>query len=628
MKKRIIPVLLSLCLTVSLFSGCGKSSSGSSDSTYRQLYSGEVSTLNYLVTSTTNDFSLSANVIDTLVEYDNYGNIQPSLATDWSMSDDGLTYTFHIRKDQKWVDYSGKEVADITANDFVSSMKYLLTSEYESTTANLLFGIIKNAEEYYNGTLSADDPETEAVEGVPIDFSEVGVKAVDDYTLEYTLAAPCPYFLSSLTYVCYMPAYGPLLEELGAGFGAATGPNTLYYCGAYRLSEFRPQEKRVYTKNTSNWDADKVYIGTIDETYNSEASTLAPTMVLRDEVDYAAISSDIIGDWLGDATKSSMLSKGRAKVDYSYFYTFNFDPQFDAEYEPDNWRLAVNNENFRQALMAGLDRAKALSVSEKNDPQALFNNTITPKTFCSADGKDYTEYSDLAAIVDTDSFNAEKALEYKEKAVAELTAQGAKFPVKVLMKYKPSDSNWTDECVIVEQQLENLLGTDFIDIVVEAGPTENFLSETRRNGNYAFMRCNWGADYADPDTWAAPFAEGNNYNFMDVSIAEKSASADTIEQYYALVSEAATHTTDLAARYESYAKAEAYLINHALVVPFSISTMDYQVTKVNPYEGQYASFGVSTLRYKGQHLLDKAISMEESEANKADWEKKMAEGTK
>lgn len=647
MKRKLITLMLCLAMTASLFSACGKkssngnegnASSGSNTGTetkgdsesgsnsaedvvYDMLYASEVSTLNYLVTGNQNEQTIGANVIDTLVEYDTYGNIKESLAESWTISEDGLVYTFKIRQGQKWYDYTGAEVAEVTAQDFVDAIKYVLTSEYESSTAQQLFGVIKNAEEYYNGTMSADDSETETVEGVAIDFSEVGVKALDTYTLEYTLEHPTPYFLSSLTYVCYMPAYGPKLEELGASFGAATDASTLLYNGAFILSEFLPQEKRVYKKNVNNWDADNVFIGTIEQIYNAEAATLAPTMVLRGEVDYADISSDILDEWLADPEKSKLVSKGRLDVDYSYYYCFNFDPQFDAEYEPENWKLAVNNENFRQAMMAALDRKKVASVTEPNSPETLLLNSITPKTFVNLEGKDFTEFGDLKALWERDSYNESLAIEYKEKAMEELTALGATFPVKVLMSYNPNVGDWDNECVVLEQQMESILGTDFIDIIVVAGPSQNFLSEVRRSGKYAFMKCNWGADYADPDTWAEPFREVNNsYNFMSKAMADNTASADVIKEYYNLINEAKTFTTDLEARYEAYAKAEAFLIEHALVVPYAVGSLEYRVTKLNVFEGQFASFGVSTLRYKGQKLYDKAISMEEFEANYDVWE--------
>lgn len=114
-----------------------------------------------------------------------------------------------------------------------------------------------------------------------------------------------------------MPAYGPLLEELGAEFGS---DNTkMYYNGAYILSEFAPQETKIYVKNQNNWDAEHVYIDKIVERYNAEANTLAPQMVQTGEIDYATIESNIVDDWLADPERSKLISKSRVEVDYSYF---------------------------------------------------------------------------------------------------------------------------------------------------------------------------------------------------------------------------------------------------------------------------------------------------------------------
>ncbi|MBP3701201.1 MAG: peptide ABC transporter substrate-binding protein, partial [Lachnospiraceae bacterium] len=116
------------------------------DGVYRVLYSSEVTTLNYLITGSTNEFAIGANVIDTLLEYDNKGNLEASLATEWTYDEEALTWTFKLREDQKWIDHTGAVVADVTAQDFVDAMKYVLTPEYASSTANLVFSVIKNAE--------------------------------------------------------------------------------------------------------------------------------------------------------------------------------------------------------------------------------------------------------------------------------------------------------------------------------------------------------------------------------------------------------------------------------------------------------------------------------------------------
>lgn len=131
-----------------------------------------------------------------------------------------------------------------------------------------------------------------------MDWETVGVKAVDDYTLQYTLKNPVPYFLSMTTYVAFMPVNETFLNEMGANFGVATGNDTILYCGAYILSEFAPQEKRVLTKNESNWDADNVFIERIEQTYNKEASTISPELYRRGEIDSASIDSTLAADWL------------------------------------------------------------------------------------------------------------------------------------------------------------------------------------------------------------------------------------------------------------------------------------------------------------------------------------------
>ena len=214
--KKLIVVTLCLVLVMSAFA-FPVSAEGNS---FRSLYSGEVTTLNYLTTATTNDFSLSSNIIDTLVEYDEYGQVQPSLAETWKVSDDGLTWTFNLRKNATWVTYEGEFVANVTANDFVAAAKYLLDDKNASGTADVFYSVIAGAEDYYNSTIAPAEGEAAPA---PVDFATVGVKAVDEYTLVYTLNAPCPYFESMLTYVCFMPVYEPFLSKMGDAFGVANG---------------------------------------------------------------------------------------------------------------------------------------------------------------------------------------------------------------------------------------------------------------------------------------------------------------------------------------------------------------------------------------------------------------------
>lgn len=595
--KKLFAMVLCLTLVFSVFALPALSEGNS----FRSLYSGEVTTLNYLTTATTNDFSLSSNIIDTLVEYDEYGQIQPSLAKEWKVSDDGLTWTFFLRDNAVWVTYEGEYVANVTANDFVSAAKYLLNDKNASGTADIFYGVIKGAEDYYNSTIV---PEGADAAPLDVDFDTVGVKALDDYTLEYTLTAPCPYFESMLTYVCFMPVYEPFLIEKGDQFGVANAPDTVLYCGAYLLSEFKPQEKRVLVKNNANWDADKVYIETIEYIYNKEASVISAEMYRRGEIDSASIDATIANEWLSQEETASLIRPVRQTGFYTYFYAFNFDPQFDAAYEPENWKIAANNEAFRKSIYYGLDRVKAMLITEPDNPESIIFNTVTPPDFVTENGVDFTNIGALAPItaLGTDTFNEAKALEMKAQAMEEMAAAGATFPVKILMKYNPGTSGWDAECQIVEQQLEALLGTDYIDIIIEAGPSTGFLTAVRRSGDYALLKCNWGPDYADPQTYTDPFDVGNNYNFMD-----KGADPAEMAEYYDLVKAAKEITGDIAARYEAFAKAEAYIIERAYIIPFGYGNGGYTASRTNPFTTQYAPFGISNYRYKGTMLVDEPM---------------------
>ncbi len=189
--------------------------------------------LNYLTTATDLEMVVGANCVDTLVEYDNKGVMREGLATSWDWDADTLTWTFHLRE-ENWVDNNGEVVAPVTAQDFVDALKYVLTPDYASSNVGLVTAYVAGAEDYYNYYVYLNNANTGVVDddgttytadasGVvtvtssdgtaetysPVDFDTVGVKAVDDHTLTYTLTYDFPGFLSLLCYLPYEPAYGP-----------------------------------------------------------------------------------------------------------------------------------------------------------------------------------------------------------------------------------------------------------------------------------------------------------------------------------------------------------------------------------------------------------------------------------
>lgn len=628
---------------------------------YRSLYSSEVATMNYLVSGTTYELVVGANTIDSLVENDTYGNILPCGAESWEVSEDGLTWTFHLRAGQYWYDADGNQKDPVTANDYVAAARYVCDSAMDCANSYLMDGWIVNAEELLNYTAallaSPVEQGTEVGEeqdlvvdanGIIYEGSdwnketekydtwteipavtpeELGVEAVDDLTLVYHLVKPRPYFLTALQFGTYWPAPASLLAELGDAYGLDN--YSMWFNGAYILSEFKPQEKRIYTKNVNNWDAEHIYIERIEQTCNTEAATLAPELFLRGEIDYADIGSDIVADWLSDPEKSQMISSSRVIGDYSYFFGFNFEPKFDAEYEPENWVIAVNNENFRKAVFHGINRDEYLAAKYPGDDPSIHKiNTVTPKGFSVNEGKDYVFYGGLAKYTEGESFDPELAVQFRDAAKAELEAAGCKFPIKVPVNYNTSSTTWANCTVVLEQQLEELLGADFIDIIVVPYSGSYFLKETRRNGNYALQELNWGADFMDPETWADPFDHKNSYNFFCNETLEQDGinqytkteeTAALIDQYFELVAAAREETSDMNARYEAFAAAESFYIDHAIVVPGFISGGSYQATKLNGFEGQYAMMGQSSSRYKGQHVYKTAMSQDMFDAQYAEW---------
>ena len=669
--KRILAVLLALAMIFSM-AACTNSGettpepSGEGEATeagtgpdgrtyaaeqvYRTLYSSEMTTMNYLVSGTTYELEVGANTIDSLVENDTYGNIVPCAAESWEESEDGLTWTFHLRPDQHWYDKDGNEMAPVTANDYVAAARYVCDSANDCGNSYLMDGWLVNATELLEytaaklvavpvGTEGEDDEYVvddagviyaitdNGYEEVPaVAPEDLGVVAVDDLTLEYHLEKARPYFPTVLQFGTYWPAPAELLAQLGTDY--ALDNESMWFNGAYILQTAQPQQKRVYVKNEHNWDAEHIYIERIEETYNQEAATLAPEMFLRGEVDPADIGSDIVADWLSDPEKSNMVCTSRIIGDYSYFFGFNFEPKFDEQYEPENWIKAVNNENFRKCIFHAIDREAYLTAKYPgDDPHMHMINTITPLGFSTYEGKDYVNYGGLAKYTENDSFDEALALEYRDKAKAELEAAGATFPIKMPINYNPSSTTWGNCTVVLEQQLEDLLGSDFVDVIVVEFSGNSFLNETRRNGNYAIQELNWGADFMDPETWADPFDRENSYNFFchdtdSYRVFQDTKSAETnalIDEYFRLCDYARTCVDDFDERYEAFAAAESFYLDHAIVVPGFISGGSYQATKLNGFEGQYAMMGQSSSRFKGQHVYNEAMSQEMYEEQYEAW---------
>ena len=626
--KKAVAMLLASMMLMAMVAGCtpkateppAPTGNVNENQVVKLLYSSEISEWNPLLPSSAGDY---ANYLDTLVEYDNYGMCQPCLAESWTKSEDGLTWTFNIRKGVKWMTWDGKEYGeDVKAHDWVTTAKWILDSKNAARSADLMF-VFVGAEDYYDETTR---------EGVTPDWSKVGIKAVDDYKLEFTLTKALPYFLSMLTYNWGYPTNAKYLAEKGEGFGM--DPKAFLYCGAFLCSQYEPESLRIDTLNPKYWDAADMYVERIERRFNAEASTLAPELLLRGEVSYADIPSSQLDEWMKAPEKAKLIRPQRGSS-YSYFYLFNFWPNFPEKYDRDNWMIAVNNLAFRKSLYYALDRIAGISCYDPYTPDNFLMRTITPTQFVAAGGKDFTQLGNLAAISNADQHNLTKALENKTTAMKELAAKGCTFPVKIYMPYNTGSNNQVSLAQVTEQQLERDLGADFIDITIEGYPNTDFLNTTRRAGNYCFMMSYWGPDYADPETFTDPFAIGQKYGYcyMAEGYGEKGSESDPDSrkgfdggfwknvEYDEMVNEAASQVVDLDKRYTDLANAEAWLIDQAFVVPLGRLGATYYVSSLlDPYESQYAPFGASSSRYKYQKVRKTPMGTEEFMEKAKTWE--------
>ncbi len=600
--------------------------SDSTELTY--LFSGEVTDWNYLTTTN----NTPAMYIDSLVEYDYLGLCQPCLAESWTRSEDGLVWTFKIRQGVKWMTYDKQEYAELTANDFVTSCEYILNPENASMMADMMY-CLKGAEEYHQA----------AVNGLECDFNNVGVKALDDYTLEYTLENPIPYFLSTLTYKNFFPANKQWIEECGDKF--STDNETMLYCGEYIMTTYEPSSLIVAELNPTYWDMDNMHITKITKIYNSEAGTVEPEMYLRGEISGCDVPTEQLEEWLNDPEKYEKIRPCRPSF-WTYFYYFNFWPNFDEKYQPENWKIAINNVNFRKSIMHAFDKVSLIQIVEPYNAEAHVQNTLTCRDFLNSAGKDYTDLDPIAEFAGSDTYNVELANEYKEKAIEELTAAGATFPIIVYLPYVTSSTTQTQRVQLIEQFLERNLGTDYVDVQVEGYAEDGFVESVLRVGNYGLLFNSWYPDYSDPLTMTSPFtvsgADRRNWIFMADGLSEVSDTyvegsyqAKDGKYYYNIVYDnmvnaANAECVDLEKRYELFAEAENWLVNEqCMVIPFMRGGTGYMGSTLMPFESQYAPFGASDGRYKYQYIYTDGINTEEYYEAYAEWEEersaKMAE---
>ena len=231
-----------------LLTACSQSSSSTNNYTY--VYSSDPDSLNYLATNRATTGDVISNLVDGLFENDKYGNLVPSIAKSWTVSKDGLTYTYKLRDDAKWYTSDGEEYAEVKAQDFVTGLKY--AADENSEAIYLVQDSVKGLDAY--------------IKGEDKNFDNVGVKAIDDHTLQYTLARPEPYWNSKTTSTILFPVNEEFLKAEGSNFGSVK-PSSILYNGPYLLKSLTSKSVMEFVKNQNYYDKDNVTLDSIKLTY-------------------------------------------------------------------------------------------------------------------------------------------------------------------------------------------------------------------------------------------------------------------------------------------------------------------------------------------------------------------------
>lgn len=516
-------------------------------------YASDPVTWDGLATSLAADTNAIINTYDGLMEYDVEGTLQPALAESYEVSDDGLTYTFHLRKDVKWTDSQGREVDTVKADDFVAGMQHMCDAQ--GGLEYLVQGVIKNASQYISGEIT--------------DFDEVGVKAVDDYTVEYTLEKPCSYFETMLGYTIFMPMSRSYYQSQGGKFGAeydssaadyqyGKDSNSIAYCGPYLVTNATAKNTIVFKLSDSYWNKDNVNIKTLTWLYNDKSDvTKMYTDAKAGTVDYVNLNTSTM-----ETAKSEGLYDQYAVVSdtdatsFMAFYNINRTATANAndgttakttksDEEIQRTNKAMQNVHFRRAISFAADRGayNAQQVGEDLKYTSL-RNTFTPGYFVSLskdttiqiNGTDTTfpagtYYGEIVQKqIDADGvkikvwdaenktsdgfdgwYNPENAVEELNTAIEELAEEGITIdesnPIQIEYPYPSAVEVYTNKANSYKKSVEAAFGGKVVINLVDAVDVDGWY--------YAGYYVNYGYeenyDVYDVSGWSPDFGDPCSY---------------------------------------------------------------------------------------------------------------------
>ena len=533
--KKVLALVLSAALVVSAFAGCGGKSSSSTTSTESiaasessaestestasgdstpaasgdataiftpktvdaaktiSLNAGmEPTGLNTLTSTYSIEFALFKHMYENLVTLDDDDNTAPGAAESWDYDEDTLTYTFHLRKDGVWTNGD-----PVTAKDFEFAWSQALNPDVASDYAYFLY-FIKNAEKYFNGEVTWD---------------EVGVKVVDDYTLEVTMEQPTPYALFLFSFGTLAPINQRFYEAVGADLYSTEAQ---YFCtnGPFALTEWSHNDKIVMQKNDAWHGAADVEVEEIDWKIITDANA-ALSSFLAGDLDMVGLAT---GELIKQATAAGATIQSYTDGTSFYIY-FNNNDQY------------LSNVNLRRALFNAIDEQKEIDTVWQND-----NEPMTSFTAPGVSATDGTSFAGKVGELYAPSRDQEKAKEYLATALSELGCTVDDLSAHLSIDCGDSAMSIA-EASFYQEQWRQVLG---IEVTVNSMITKQG-SQNRKTGNYVMSITGWGPDYNDPNTFLDLWVTdgGNNQTGFSnerydelIDLASKETDLEKRESYF------------------------------------------------------------------------------------------------
>ena len=600
-----------------------------------RLSTAEMQTFNILYSQTMEDFANLCNMVDSLMEIDNYSRIVPCIAESYTTNEDKSVWTFQIRDGVKWVDVNGNEKADCTSQDFATAMEWILNfHKNESSQTSDFLIMLEGANEYYEYTKTLSEEEAFALtaEEGSVFKEMVGVETPDANTLIYRCIGSRPYWDSLST--CLWPMSQAMVDELGGPAGVkAMNNENMWYNGCYTMTSYVQGNEKIFTKNPLYWDQDCELFNTVTVKMVESNDTMYQ-LYQSGEIDTVTLTESNLKTIYDDPENPYHDYLVENPATGTYQIHFNYDKHLEDGTPDVNWNTAIANEAFRLSWYYGLDLTEYWKRTNSINPLSCENEfySMTGLAYTS-DGTDYTELvRQELGLPEIDGqtvarLDADKAEQYKQQAIEELTALGVTFPVQIDFFISGGNQTALDTANVLSQCFSYSLGDDYvqfnINTYVSSASQEVYTPKLQ-----SFVFNGWTPGVNDPTNYldTVLYDAVNAYysdtysNIVDVEETETTKDLiDTYKEFTAMAEEAKAINDDMDARYQACAEAEAYLISHALVLP-AYHSSSWCLTKINPYSKIHAPFGGLNEKMKNWETNADGYTTAEIEAIKAEYE--------